>query len=100
MLANARPGKRSCQAGPFATRESHLSERQRSAIRCRSTTRCSTPRLLRCSLMARPACPPPMTSVSTFSTDMHGPFCDDGKVELPEMLRRKRTLWEPYKDDL
>ena len=39
---NSRPGNRSCHAGPLATRESHRSERQRSAIRCRSSTRCDT----------------------------------------------------------
>ena len=37
------PGNRSCQAGPLATSESHRSERQRSAMRLRSRTRCGTP---------------------------------------------------------
>lgn len=48
-------GNRSCQAGPFATSESHRSDRHRSAMRPRSRTRCETPWLLRCSLIARPA---------------------------------------------
>src|SRR5262249_46666347 len=63
---------RSCQAGPLATRESHLSERQRSAIRDRSRMRCGIARWLRWPLIARPAWPPPTMSVSIFSTDMVG----------------------------
>lgn len=55
-------------------KKSHLSERQRSAIRCRSTMRWDKLRLLSCSLIASPAWPPPMMSVSTFSTDMRGTF--------------------------
>ena len=67
-------GKRSCQAGPLATSESQRSLRQRSAMRLRSSTRCGTSRLLRCSLMATPAWPAPMISVSTFSTVMPVPL--------------------------
>src|SRR5579862_1171327 len=72
LSENSRLGNLSCQAGPLATRESHLSERHRSAIRCRSTMRCGSSCLVRCSLIASPAWPPPMMSVLTFSTDMVG----------------------------
>ena len=70
---NSRLGKRSCQAGPFALRESHLSLRHRSAIRLFSSTRCGSPQRLKCSLIAMPACPPPTISVPVFSTDMNAP---------------------------
>ena len=70
MPSKVRLGKRSCQAGPLATSESQRSERQRSAIRCRSTTRWGTPSRVRCSLMASPAWPPPITSVSICVTDI------------------------------
>ena len=66
--SNSRPGKRSCQAGPLATSESHRPDRQRSAMRSRSRTRCGTAFLLRCSLIAMPAWPAPTTSVSMKSS--------------------------------
>src|SRR5215472_8394343 len=69
---NVRVGNRSCQAGPLATSESHLSERQRSAIRDRSRMRCGIARWRRWPLIASPAWPPPTMSVSIFSTDMVG----------------------------
>src|SRR5581483_10282942 len=55
------------QFGNWKCRPSQRSLRQRSATRLRSTTRCGRPRLLSMWLMASPACPPPMISVSTRS---------------------------------
>ena len=56
------------KAGPFATSESHRPVRQRSAIRCRSNTTWGMPDLARCSLIAIPACPPPITATSNALT--------------------------------
>ena len=78
--SNSSPGKRSCHAGPFATSESQRSERHRSAMRCRSRTRCDTSQALRCSLIARPAWPPPTISTSTASFDILAPLAIDVPV--------------------
>ena len=53
--------------GLLATRESHRSDRQHSAIRCRSSNTWGTPRWLSCALVARPAWPPPTMRNSTSS---------------------------------
>ena len=55
------------RVGPAALAFGQRQERQRSATRSRSTTRWSIPCLPRCSLMAIPACPAPMTRTSTVS---------------------------------
>ncbi|MNZ96814.1 hypothetical protein D3C78_1160250 [compost metagenome] len=73
MSSNFRLGKRSCQAGPLATSESQRSERQRSAMRLRSSTMWSMPIAPRCSLIAMPAWPAPITKVLVFSTDIAFP---------------------------
>ncbi len=82
--ANSSPGNRSCQAGPFATRESQRSERQRSAMRCRSSTRCGTPYPFRCSLIATPAWPAPTTRTS---------ICWLG-IQPPTPIRVVLRVWE------
>ena len=112
-VSESKLGNRSCQAGPFATSESQRSDRQRSAMRWRSRTRCCTSQALRCSLIARPACPPPTTSTSTISLDISTPLGFDftarrcaqeralgaivagGEVGMQQLFP---TFWLPFLD--
>src|ERR1700675_1717326 len=70
LCGNANSGNRTDQFGNWNFRPSQRSLRQRSAMRCRSSTRCGNPRCLSRWLIVSPAWPPPTTSVSTCSTGM------------------------------
>src|SRR5882672_5983135 len=63
VCGNGKSGSRTDQFGNWNFSPSQRSLRQRSAIRCRSSTRCATPRCLRLWLIVSPAWPPPMISV-------------------------------------
>src|SRR4030095_16790376 len=72
------PGRRVIQFGVNRRNESQLWLRQRCATFPRSSTTCSMPRSDRQWLMASPACPPPMTTVSIHA--MPASTCVDADV--------------------
>src|SRR5262245_42874980 len=64
------PGSRVIQLGDSSRNESQRAVRHAFAIRPRSITTCSTPCAARLALIARPACPPPMTTVWVCMTSL------------------------------
>src|ERR1700681_3458143 len=73
---NENSGSRTEQFGNWNFSPSQRSLRQRSAMRCRSSTRCERPRCLSLWLITSPAWPPPMISVLTCSTGMAQSLAD------------------------
>src|SRR5947207_14697121 len=70
VCGNEKSGSRTDQFGNWNFSPSQRSLLQRSAIRCRSSTRCFKLRCLSRWLIVSPAWPPPMISVWTCSTGM------------------------------